>query len=132
VHELSVCHALLTQVSNHARARGAESVECITIEVGPLSGTEPGLLREAFLIMRSGGAATAKLIIERGPVRILCLQCGVNSETRPSRLLCASCGGWRTRLIAGDELRLLRVEMRMPKTSERQDSPRQAERADHV
>ncbi len=132
MHELSVCQALLTQVLNHARSRGAESIECITIEVGPLSGTEPGLLREAFLIMRAGGAATAKLIIERGPVRILCLQCGVNSETRPSRLLCTSCGGWRTRLIAGDELRLLRVEMRMPETIELRDSPRQAEQIDYV
>jgi hydrogenase nickel incorporation protein HypA/HybF len=98
-------------------------VERITIEVGPLSGTEPALLLNAFLAMRSGAASPAELRIERCPVGISCLECGAHSETRPNRLICAQCGSWRTRVIAGDTLRLLRVEMRIPDSPDMQHPP---------
>ena len=114
MHELSVCQALLDQVAAIAEAQCAELVERITIEVGPLSGTEPALLLNAFLAMRTGTVSAAELRIEGCAVRIHCLECGCQSETPPNRLICAQCWGWRTHVIAGDGLRLLRVEMRIP------------------
>jgi hydrogenase nickel incorporation protein HypA/HybF len=116
VHELSVCQALLIQVADIVRARCAQAVERITIEVGPLSGTEPELLRNAFLVMRSGSAAGATLVITSSAVEICCLDCGANGVVPPNRLICSNCGGWRNRVIAGDSLCLLRVEMRMPES----------------
>jgi hydrogenase nickel incorporation protein HypA/HybF len=114
VHELSVCQALLSQVSKIAADRGARVVERITIEVGPLSGVEPALLASAFALARAGGcAAQAELLIESTMVRINCVSCGAVAQTRPNRLVCAACGGFRTRIVAGDELRLRRVELRM-------------------
>ena len=132
MHELSVCQALMIQVADIAKARGAEAVESITIEVGPLCGTEPALLLNAFLVMRSGPASTAKLLIKCCPVRICCLECGFKSETAPNRLICGHCGGWRTQVIAGDELRLLSVEIRMPESMGRRDHSRNAEQIFHV
>ena len=132
MHELSVCQALLIQVADIARARGAEAVQRITIEVGPLCGTEPDLLLNAFLVMRSGSAASASLVIERCPVAIRCLQCGIESETAPNRLVCPSCGGFRTRVTGGAELRLLRVEMRMPESIQRRDLQAMVEQPGHV
>lgn len=114
MHELSVCQALLSQVAEIARAQGAAAVEQITIELGPLCGTEPRLLWNAFSAMRCGVAANAELRIKHCSVSIQCLQCEARTETRPNRLVCGKCGGWRTRVIAGDELRLLKVEIRMP------------------
>jgi hydrogenase nickel incorporation protein HypA/HybF len=115
VHELSVCQALLRQVAKLAEGRGASVVESITIEVGPLCGVEPMLLASAFGILRAGGcAAQAALLIEETPVTIGCLNCGVQAQTAPSRLICAACGGFRIRIVAGDELRLRRVELRAP------------------
>jgi hydrogenase nickel incorporation protein HypA/HybF len=117
VHELSVCQALLTQVAEIAAGRGASVVERITIEVGPLSGVEPALLASAFAIVRAGGcAAEAALLIESTTVTIGCMACGAQSQTEPNRLICAVCGGFRTRVVAGDELRLRRVELRMPES----------------
>jgi len=113
VHELSVCHALLTQVADIAMDHGACAVERITIEVGPLSGIEPVLLARAFEILRSGGcAARALLSIESPPVIIRCLSCAAHSRTKPNRLVCDTCGDFRTQVVAGDELRLCRVELR--------------------
>ena len=115
MHELSVCQALLMQVAEIAAARGATLVERITVEVGPLSGVEPGLLAGAFVVVRAGGcAAQAALLIESTPVSISCLSCGAQSETEPNRLVCSACGGFRTRVVAGDELRLRRVELSLP------------------
>jgi hypothetical protein len=38
----------------------------------------------------------------------------VESIAAPNRLICRSCGDFRTRVVAGDELRLRRIELRMP------------------
>ncbi len=115
MHELSICQALLTQVADIAAARGAPAVERITIEVGPLSGVEPALLAHAFAVMRTGScAADAVLSVETTAVAVSCLGCGARSQATPGRLVCSVCGGYRTSIVAGDELRLLRVELRSP------------------
>jgi hydrogenase nickel incorporation protein HypA/HybF len=115
VHELSVCQALLTQVTEIVAGQGAADVARITIEVGPLSGIDAALLCSAFAILRAGGcAAGATLSIEPTAVEIACLTCGGQSQTAPNRLVCGFCGGYRTRIVAGDELRLRRIELRVP------------------
>ena len=115
MHELSVCQALLRQVAEIAEAQGASVVERITIEMGPLCGVEPVLLADAFAVVRAGGcAAGAELEIESTALLIRCLSCGARSEATPNRLTCAACGGFRTQILAGDELRLRRVELRVP------------------
>jgi hydrogenase nickel incorporation protein HypA/HybF len=117
VHELSVCQALLAQVTEIAIDRGASAVAQINVEVGPLSGVDPVLLASAFEVVRAGScAAKATLSITTVVVTISCLSCGAESQTRPNRLLCDICGGYRTRVVGGDELRLRRVELRMPQS----------------
>jgi hydrogenase nickel incorporation protein HypA/HybF len=111
MHELAVCQALLTQVQRVAREARAGAVRRIVLQVGPLSGVEPQLLRRAFDVARLGGiAAEAELSIEPAPVRVRCLECGVESDATANRLLCARCGTWRTHLLSGEELVLQRVE----------------------
>lgn len=114
MHELAICQALLTQVEQLAAAQGAQSVARIRLRVGPLSGVEPDQLLDVFGIARRGAAADAELCIERSGVRVRCLECDAESSTAPNRLLCARCGGFRTRLLAGDELLLERLEFRQP------------------
>jgi len=118
VHELSICQALLSQVTAIACERGAEAIERIVLEVGPLSGVDAALLARAFEIARAASpAAGAALSIETPPVTISCESCGARSQTAPNRLLCDACGGYRTRIIAGNELNLRRVELRMAEAS---------------
>jgi hydrogenase nickel incorporation protein HypA/HybF len=117
LHELSICQALLAQVADVAMSRSAESVERITIEVGPLAGVDPMLLANAFEIARAGTCASeAVLCIEEVAVAVLCDLCGARSAAAPNRLLCAHCGTYRTRVVAGDELRLRQVELRVAET----------------
>jgi hydrogenase nickel incorporation protein HypA/HybF len=122
VHELSVCQALLRQVTDIAMERGAAVVEHVTIEAGPLSGVEPALLAHAFAILRASSCATAQalLSIESPVVMIRCTSCSLESRAAPNCLVCPHCGDFRTRVVAGDELRLRRVELRIPESPNRE------------
>ncbi len=111
MHELSVCQALVGQVATLAREQQASQVVSVLVGIGPLSGVEPELLRQAFPLAAAGTLAqTAELNIEDRPVRVHCLQCGRDSDAAVNRLLCGHCGDWRTELLTGDELMLVQVE----------------------
>ncbi|MCU7936350.1 MAG: hydrogenase maturation nickel metallochaperone HypA [Candidatus Thiodiazotropha sp. (ex Dulcina madagascariensis)] len=111
MHELSVCLAMLNQVSDIAERERAANVTRIVIRVGPLSGVAPELLQQAFTIARAGTIAEqAELLTEEQPVRVRCLRCGSECEARANHLVCCECGDFRTRLISGDELLLASVE----------------------
>jgi hydrogenase nickel incorporation protein HypA/HybF len=112
MHELSVCQALLSQVTEIAHRERANRVTRIHLRIGPLSGVVPELLEQAFSIARAGTIADqAELLAEPQPIRVRCSQCGAESDASVSRLLCGVCGDYRTRLISGDELLLASVEM---------------------
>jgi hydrogenase nickel incorporation protein HypA/HybF len=118
MHELSVCQSLLDQVQGIARDHGATRVERILLQIGPLSGVEAALLRNAYPLAAAGTLAEdAILDIEPAAVRVHCTQCGADSDATPNRLLCAACGSHQTRLVSGDELLLARVELTIPEDS---------------
>ena len=113
MHELAVCQALLTEVQRTAAGAAAGPVVRIVLRLGPLSGVEPRLLARAFEFARIGSvAADAELCIEPTAVQVECTLCHRVSEAAPNRLICGHCGAWHTRLVAGDELLLQRVEFR--------------------
>jgi hydrogenase nickel incorporation protein HypA/HybF len=112
MHELSVCQAMLTQVTDLARAQRANTVHKIVLRVGPLAGVEPGLLRQAFPLASAGTLAeAAELVIEELPLRVRCETCGAETVALPNRLVCGACGDWHTRLLSGDEMVLASVEL---------------------
>ncbi len=112
MHELAVCQGLMAQVDQIARREAAERITRILLSIGPLSGVEATLLREAFPIAAAGTVAEgAELAIEEQDVKVKCLSCGAESAARANRLLCAACGDYRTRLISGDEMLLMSVEL---------------------
>jgi hydrogenase nickel incorporation protein HypA/HybF len=112
VHELSVCQALLTEVSKIAARHGARVVERVNVEIGRLSGVEPELLSRAFEIARLGTCADhAVLSLAVLEITVRCTDCGAASPAQPNRLLCGACGGYRTRVLEGDELRLRAIEL---------------------
>jgi hydrogenase nickel incorporation protein HypA/HybF len=110
MHELAICQALIDQVEAVARRRRATSVSDVYVSVGPLSGAETPLMRNAFPIAAAGTVAqSAELHLEAAPVRVACGECGRESEVAMNRLVCGHCGDWRTQLVSGDELLLQRV-----------------------
>jgi hydrogenase nickel incorporation protein HypA/HybF len=118
MHELAICQSLMEQVESIAQQRDAMRVTSITIGMGPLSGVEFQLLKNAYPIASAGTVAQdAELVIEQLPVRVRCNQCGSESDALPNKLTCKQCGDWRTTLISGDELLLMSVELEKQKES---------------
>ena len=112
MHELAICQALISQVEEIAKQNHAISVSSITLGLGQLSGVEEDLLRHAYPVAKAGTLAeNAELIIQSIPLRVHCSRCQAESDASPNQLICASCGDWRTDLVAGDELLLLRMEL---------------------
>lgn len=112
MHELSVCQALIGQVQAVAEERNARAVKSVQVRLGPLSGVEATLLEQAYPLASAGTLAEAsRLLIEPAPVRVKCETCGAESEAEPNRLLCARCGDYHTRLLSGDEMMLMSVEL---------------------
>lgn len=118
MHELSICQALMNQVESIALEHKAQSVTSVVIAMGPLSGVEAQLLKNAYPIASAGTVAeNAELIVETLPVRVKCSQCGSESDATPNKLICKECGDWRTILVSGDELMLMSVELEKSKES---------------
>lgn len=117
MHELSICNALIEQVERIARERQASSVTRIALRLGPLSGIEIPLLRNAWPLAATGTVAEdAELAIAASDVVVRCSQCGHESSVPVNRLLCGSCGDFRTRIIQGDEMILESVELSRPQS----------------
>lgn len=116
MHELAICQSLMDQVQDIALERNALSVTSIVVGMGPLSGVEAQLLKNAYTVASAGTVAEdAELIIENLPIRVKCGQCGCESDASPNKLVCKQCGDWRTTLVSGDELMLMSVELEKPK-----------------
>jgi hydrogenase nickel incorporation protein HypA/HybF len=127
MHELSVCLALMAQVDRIADEHRAKRVEKIVLQIGPLSGVEPALLKNAFPLAAAGTVAEdAQLVIELSTIRVACSQCGADSDALPNRLLCGQCGDFRTRLISGEEMTLVRLELDLEQAPQKPDSESQA------
>ncbi len=110
MHELSICQALMEEVSRVAREQQAVAVSDIYVSIGPLSGVEAPLMRNAFPLAAAGTIADkAELHLETTAVRVSCRTCAKESDASANRLVCEHCGDWHTEIVAGDELLLRRV-----------------------
>ena len=111
MHELSVCLSLIEQVQHHATKQGAQRVSSILLSVGPLSGVEIPLLRNAFSLCQKGTVAEgACLNISVPTLKVHCDGCGLTSEVQPNNLTCPNCKNWRIQVTQGDEMVLLSLE----------------------
>jgi len=120
MHELAICQSLMDQVEAIAMERNATSVTSIVIGIGPLSGVEAQLLKNAYPVASAGTIAeAAELVVEHLPIKVRCTQCNAESDALPNKLTCKQCGDWRTTLISGDELLLLSVELETMKSEKR-------------
>lgn len=112
MHELSICQQLIQQVNDIALQNKALSVESITLRIGPLSGIDSALLKQAFPFAAAESIAeNSHLIIEESPVVIQCRRCGSKTSTTPNKLVCTNCGDFNTQLLSGDELLLISIDL---------------------
>jgi len=110
MHELSICQELIEQVEQIASEHNAVKVTDIYLTIGPLSGVEPHLLKQAFPMAAAETIAeNSKLTIDKSSVKVYCESCNKETVVAANKLLCGECGTWQTELRGGDEMILQRV-----------------------
>ncbi len=104
--------SLLEQVAAIASERSAASVVKIELDIGPLSGVEAELLKNAYPIAAAGTIAeSAELVINEPDVVVRCTRCSAETQALPNRLVCGDCGDFRTRVVSGDAMILKSLEL---------------------
>ena len=115
MHELSVCLSLLEQVQAIAAERGAVRVTRIELKVGPLSGVESDLLKNAWPMASAGTIADdADFVVDEVGIVVRCSRCEADTAATPNRLVCGNCGDFHTTVVTGDEMILQSVELETP------------------
>ena len=113
MHEASLVRSLLKQVEQLRAEHGGTSVKQIEVEIGPLSGVEPILVREAFeVLIHDTQFSATELLVNEVPLMACCETCHAEFELRSFHFLCPACGARTVRVTHGDEFRLLNVTLK--------------------
>jgi hydrogenase nickel incorporation protein HypA/HybF len=108
MHELAIAESVLDAIT--ART-GERRVREVRLEIGRLSGISAESLRFCFELAATGtGADGAALDIVEPPGRARCRTCAEEFVVDDRILLCA-CGSADVRILSGEELRILSVEV---------------------
>jgi len=112
MHEYSIVQALLTQCEELARENDAQSVTKVVVKIGKMSGVEPYLLESAFNTFKEQTVCEgAELILDVQPLVIECKQCGAITKLCTMYIKCPSCESVDVKVIDGEELFLMSLEM---------------------
>ncbi|GGW49939.1 hydrogenase maturation nickel metallochaperone HypA [Streptomyces xantholiticus] len=111
MHEMSVALAVVDQVEQAARSRGAVGVESVSLDVGELAGVVPDALAFCFELACAGTVLEgAELFTRSVPGTARCGTCAdVWDVGMPPQLICPACGNAAADLVSGRELRISEV-----------------------
>ena len=110
MHEFSLVRSLLEQVACIVSSQSGRAAVEVRVEIGPLSGVEPLLVKAAFTQLASDSSASdATLIIDEVPLTARCHSCHTEFELENFRFVCPHCDGRETSVVRGDAFRLMSV-----------------------
>jgi len=112
MHEYSIVQALLTQCEELATENDAQLVTKVVVKIGKMSGVEPYLLESAFNTFKEKTVCEgADLILNIQPLVIECKQCSTVTELSHINIKCPACESVDVKVIDGEELFLMSLEM---------------------
>jgi hydrogenase nickel incorporation protein HypA/HybF len=113
MHELSIALSILDVAAEEAERHGGGRVVAIHLRLGPFSGVAADALRSAYDLAREGtDLAKADLVIEETSLRAYCPSCAAECEPPSTQQLCCPvCGGPTSRLVHGQELEIVALEI---------------------
>lgn len=112
MHELSIAQNILDLVNEQLPARDRTRLKSIRLRIGELAGVVPESLEFCITAITSGTEYEGiTLALDRVPFVVECKTCGTKSTNDEGLFLCSSCFGIDLKLISGDELELISVEL---------------------
>ena len=112
MHEYSVVQALLNQCEEVAEQNNAQKITKVVCKIGVMSGIENHLLQVAFDTFKEGTmCAEAEFIINEQRLKLECRDCGHVFETDEIRYYCTECESLRVKVLDGEDMFLMSLEM---------------------
>lgn len=112
MHEYSIVQNLLDLCEQNAVANGATKIHKVIVGIGEMSSVEPSLLKTAFDTFKQDTIAdSAVMDIQRLPLKAECFDCGADFVPTMFNFICPNCSSPNTKLVSGDELLLLSLEI---------------------
>lgn len=112
MHELALCEAISRSVSSHAAGARVRSVQ---LRIGALRQVVPETLSYCWSVVSRGALLDgSELVVELVPGEVLCTDCQTRTTLDSFRFACAGCGGKATRVVAGEELLIVSIEIDDP------------------
>ena len=113
MHEYSVVQALLNQCESIAEENNATEITKVVCKIGVMSGIETHLLRIAFDTFKEGTMCDqAEFVIDEQKLKLECKECGSVFEVDEARYFCPHCESLRVKVLDGEEMYLMSLEMR--------------------
>ncbi len=112
MHELALAENILEIVKGSMSANGGGKLKSVKVRVGELAGVVPESLDFCFTALINGTEMeSAKLEVERCDIVAHCLDCGTDSIVDGMTFKCAACGGGNVKVISGNELQVIEIEV---------------------
>lgn len=112
MHEYSIVQALLNQCEAIAVENRAEKVTKIITKIGVMSGVETHLLQIAFDTFKEKTVCdSAEFVINVQKIKLHCNACSAEFEIDEIRYQCKSCESLDVKVIDGEEMYLMSLEM---------------------
>ncbi|MDY7011349.1 MAG: hydrogenase maturation nickel metallochaperone HypA [Planctomycetota bacterium] len=113
MHELSIAINLVDQLMDLVKQHNASGVETVALRVGALSHVDFEAMEDAFTeASRDTVAEGASLQMTETPAVMECLDCCERFESKDGNFACPHCRQANTRVIEGEDILLMSVEMR--------------------
>jgi hydrogenase nickel incorporation protein HypA/HybF len=112
MHELAIADNIVNTVLKEMDTRRLTSVSAVAVRVGALTDIVPESLEFGFdVLIRDTRLASAKLVIERVPVKGDCRACGKPFEVNEFVFVCSECGSVDIDVTQGMELDIAYLEV---------------------
>jgi len=112
MHEISLCENVVQVIEDHARVQGFRRVRLVKLEIGRLAGVEIEAMRFGFdAVVKDTVADGARLEIIEVPGVAWCPHCQRQVGVLQRYDACPCCGHVPLELTAGDEMRIVELEV---------------------
>ncbi|MEZ5952427.1 MAG: hydrogenase maturation nickel metallochaperone HypA [Planctomycetaceae bacterium] len=107
----SLVRSLLRRIATIVQEQEGRGAAC-SPACGDFRGVEPRLMEIAFReLVRESPFSAAELDIEEVPLVGRCEDCALDWELPPDNFLCPRCGGSRVRVMSGEAIELVELEL---------------------
>lgn len=112
MHEYSVVQSFIELCGDYVKENECQKVLEAKVKVGILSGIELGLFQRALETFKLGSVLEdAKIEYVVQPLVLECKECGEISETNKHLVQCPKCQSSEVKILDGEEMTLLHLEM---------------------